>query len=125
MSFEVIPAGCSYFGARIPRPVRRDVAGLADAICLPATEGSQGPADHGVGGQLWVPSFGLDRGDLPDLEAGAAAREEGVEDLLTWGYEACGYMTHLAIPDSRLVREAVSVAPTGKPQISLIETARR
>jgi hypothetical protein len=101
------------------------VSDLAGAIRLPATEGPQGPADQGVGAQLRVPSFGLDRGDLPDLEAAAAAREEGVDDPWTWGYEVCGYMTHLAIPDSRLVREAVSVAPTGKPQISLMETAPR
>ena len=40
-------------------------------------------------------------------------REEGVDDLWTWGYEACGHMTHLATPDSPLVWEAVSAALTG------------
>ena len=69
---------------------------------------------HGVAAQLWLPSFGLDRGDVPDLEAAvAAAREEGVDDLWTWGFEACAHMTHLATADSGLVWEAVSAALTG------------
>jgi N-acetylmuramic acid 6-phosphate etherase len=80
---------------------------------------------HGVGAQLWVPSFGLERADISELEdAVAAAREEGVEDLWTWGYEACGHMTHLATPDAPLVWEAVSAALTGRPQLATTETAR-
>ncbi len=69
---------------------------------------------HGVRAQLWVPSFGLTREEIPELEAAiAAARAEGVDDLWTWGYEACGHMTHLATPDSALVWEAVTDALTG------------
>ena len=80
---------------------------------------------HGVGAQLWVPSFGLDRGDIPDLEAAlAGAREEGVEDLWTWGYEACRHMTHLATPDSPLVWEVVSAALTGRAQVAATEAVR-
>ena len=80
---------------------------------------------HGVGAQLWVPSFGLDREDIPELEAAvAAAREEGVDDLWTWGYEACRHMTHLATPDAPLVWEAVSAALTGRPQVAATEAAR-
>ncbi|HEU5244697.1 MAG TPA: N-acetylmuramic acid 6-phosphate etherase [Gaiellaceae bacterium] len=80
---------------------------------------------HGVGAQLWVPSFGLDGQDIPELEAAiAAAREEGVDDLWTWGYEACGHMTHLATPDAPLVWDAVSAALTGRPQTATTETAR-
>jgi len=72
---------------------------------------------HGIGAQLWLPSFGLGREDIPELEAAvAAAREAGIVDLWTWGYEACGHMTHLATPDSPLVWEAVSVALTGRAQ---------
>jgi N-acetylmuramic acid 6-phosphate etherase len=72
---------------------------------------------HGVGAQLWVPSFGLVRDDIPDLEAAVeAAREEGVDDLWTWGYEACGHMTSLATPDAPLVWEAVSAALTLRTQ---------
>jgi N-acetylmuramic acid 6-phosphate etherase len=72
---------------------------------------------HGVGAQLWVPGFGLTREEIPELEAAiTAAREEGVDDLWTWGYEACAHMTSLATPDSPLVWEAVSAALTGRPQ---------
>jgi N-acetylmuramic acid 6-phosphate etherase len=80
---------------------------------------------HGVSAQLWVPSFGLDRQDIPELEAAVeAAREEGVDDLWTWGYEACRHMTHLATPDSPLVWEAVSAALTARPQTATTEAAR-
>jgi N-acetylmuramic acid 6-phosphate etherase len=80
---------------------------------------------HGVGAQLWVPSFGLDRADIPELEAAVAgARDEGVADLWTWGYEACGNMTSLATPDAPLVWEAVSLALTGRPQVATTEAAR-
>jgi N-acetylmuramic acid 6-phosphate etherase len=80
---------------------------------------------HGVGAQLWLPSFGLDEGDIPELEAAvAAAREEGVGDLWTWGYEACRHMTSLATPDAPLVWDAVSAALTGRPQTAATETAR-
>ena len=74
---------------------------------------------HGVGAQLWLPSFGLAREDVPDLEAAiAAAREEGVDDLWTWGYEACGHMTSLATPDAPLVWEAASAALAGRPRLA-------
>jgi N-acetylmuramic acid 6-phosphate etherase len=80
---------------------------------------------HGVGAQLWVPSFGLTREDIPDLEAAiAATRDEGVEDIWTWGYEACGHMTSLTTPDAPLVWEAVSAALTGRPQTATTEAAR-
>ncbi len=73
---------------------------------------------HGVRSQLWLPSFGLTKEEIPELEAAvAAAREEGIDDLWTWGYEACGFMTHLATPDSPLVWEAVSAALTGSPTL--------
>jgi N-acetylmuramic acid 6-phosphate etherase len=80
---------------------------------------------HGVGAQLWVPSFGLTSDDVPELEAAiAGAREEGVDDLWTWGYEACGNMTHLATPDAPLVWEAVSAALTGRAATAVTEAAR-
>jgi hypothetical protein len=80
---------------------------------------------HGVGAQLWVPGFGLDRQDIPELEAAiAAAREEGVDDLWTWGYEACRHMTQLTTPDAPLVWEAVSAALTARPQTATTEAAR-
>ncbi|HEU5214987.1 MAG TPA: N-acetylmuramic acid 6-phosphate etherase [Gaiellaceae bacterium] len=79
---------------------------------------------HGVGAQLWVPSFGLGHDDIPDLEAViAAAREEGVDDLWTWGYEACRHMTHLATADAPRVWEAVSAALTGRPGVATTEAS--
>jgi N-acetylmuramic acid 6-phosphate etherase len=70
---------------------------------------------NGVEPQLWVPSFGLKREDIPELEAGvAASRAAGVEDVWTWGYEACGHMTALATPDAPVVWEAVTAALTGR-----------
>jgi N-acetylmuramic acid 6-phosphate etherase len=75
---------------------------------------------HGVQSQLWLPSFGLTKDEIPELEAAiAGARDEGIDDLWTWGYEACGHMTSLATPDAPLVWEAVSAALTGSP---LLET---
>jgi N-acetylmuramic acid 6-phosphate etherase len=69
---------------------------------------------HDVEAQMWLPSFGLTREDIPDLEAAVeATRAAGVADVWTWGYEACGHMTHLATPDSPLVWEAVTAALTG------------
>jgi N-acetylmuramic acid 6-phosphate etherase len=80
---------------------------------------------HGVGAQLWVPSFGLGGGDVLELEAAiAASREEGVDDLWTWGYEACRHMSHLATPAAPFVWEAVSAALTGRPQTAATEMAR-
>ena len=62
---------------------------------------------------MWLPSFGLTRDDIPDLEAAiTATRTAGVDDVWTWGYEACGHMTHLATPDSPIVWEAVTAALT-------------
>jgi N-acetylmuramic acid 6-phosphate etherase len=81
---------------------------------------------HGVGAQLWLPGFGLTRDEIPELEAAiAAARDEGVGDLWTWGYEACAHMTHLATPDSPLVWEAVSAALTERPQTPTEASADR
>jgi N-acetylmuramic acid 6-phosphate etherase len=71
-------------------------------------------ARHGVRAQMWLPSFGLTRDDIPDLESAiAATRAAGIDDVWTWGYEACGHMTHLATPDSPIVWEAVTRALTG------------
>jgi N-acetylmuramic acid 6-phosphate etherase len=69
---------------------------------------------HDVEAQMWLPSFGLTRDDISDLEAAIqATRAAGVDDVWTWGYEACGHMTHLATPDSPVVWEAVTAALTG------------
>ena len=70
---------------------------------------------HAVAAQLWVPSFGLTAAEIPELEAAiAAAREEGINDLWTWGYEACGNMSALATPDAPAVWESVTTALTAR-----------
>jgi N-acetylmuramic acid 6-phosphate etherase len=80
-------------------------------------------ARHGVRPQLWVPSFGLARGDIPDLEAAVeSTRAAGIDDIWTWGYEACGHMTYLATPDAPLVWEAVTRALTRPVALELRPT---
>jgi hypothetical protein len=54
--------------------------------------------------QIWIQGFRLGPEDKADIhEAVRSAREAGVEDLWTWGYEACGHMSYLG------TREPVSV----------------
>jgi N-acetylmuramic acid 6-phosphate etherase len=82
-------------------------------------------ARHHVSAQLWLPSFGLTRDDIPDLEAAvASARAAGIDDLWTWGYEACAHMTHLATTDAPLVWEAVTQALTRRVDLDLRPTAQ-
>jgi hypothetical protein len=50
--------------------------------------------------QLWIQGFRLDRADLDDVRAAVrVAREEGIDDLWVWAYEACGHMSALAGDD--------------------------
>jgi N-acetylmuramic acid 6-phosphate etherase len=80
---------------------------------------------HGIGAQLWLPSFGLNKEEIPDLEAAvAAAREAGIDDLWTWGYEACAHMSHLATADAALVWESVTTALTGAVELETMPTRR-
>src|SRR4051794_1618218 len=80
-------------------------------------------ARHGVRPQLWVPSFGLTRENIPDLEAAIeSTRAAGIDDVWTWGYEACGHMTRLATPAAPLVWEAVTHALTEQPPLELRPT---
>src|SRR5436309_655991 len=46
----------------------------------------------------------------------------GIDDIWTWGYEACGHMTHLATSDAPLVWEAVTRALTRRPALELRPT---
>lgn len=78
-----------------------------------ARKAADAAARHGVGAQLWVPSFGLTREQIPELETAVeAARAAGIEDLWTWGFEACGHMSSLATPDAGAVWAAVTAALT-------------
>jgi len=85
-----------------------------------ATLLSETAARHGVRAQMWLPSFGLTREDIPDLEGAiAATRAAGIDDVWTWAYEACGHMTHLATADATTVWEAVTRALTEPAQLEL------
>jgi hypothetical protein len=46
--------------------------------------------------QIWIQGFKLRPDQADEIHAAvAAAREAGVTDLWTWGYEACAHMSHL------------------------------
>jgi hypothetical protein len=71
-------------------------------------------ADHGVGAQIWIQGFRMEPSDGPDIrDAVAAARAAGIEDLWTWGFEACGHMSALAGSDPAAVWEVLRDALTG------------
>jgi pimeloyl-ACP methyl ester carboxylesterase len=69
---------------------------------------------HGLVPQIWIQGFMLGPEHVDEIhDAVRAARAEGVEDLWTWGYEACGHMTHLNTRQPEVVWEALTSALTG------------
>lgn len=63
--------------------------------------------------QIWIQGFGLSPAQGPEIrEAVAAARQAGVTDLWTWGYEACGHMSHLKTKEPQKVWDILSDAMT-------------
>jgi hypothetical protein len=88
------------------RPVREFVGGFARRIHDLGT-------GHGVNAQIWIQGFGLGPEDVPDIHAAVgAARAAGVEDLWTWGYEACGHMSYLGTREADEVWTALTEALT-------------
>ena len=72
-------------------------------------------ADHAVGAQIWVQGFRMEPSDEPDIRAAvAAARAAGIQDLWTWGFEACGHMSALAGSDPAAVWKVLRDALTGR-----------
>jgi hypothetical protein len=72
-------------------------------------------ADHGVGAQIWIQGFRMEPADEAGIHAAvAAARAAGVQDLWTWGYEACGHMSALAGTDPAAVWAVLRDALTGR-----------
>jgi hypothetical protein len=70
--------------------------------------------EHGVSGQIWIQGFGLGPEDADDIRGAVeVARGAGVEDLWTWGYEACGHMTHLGTREPERVWAVLTEALTG------------
>ena len=60
--------------------------------------------EHGVRPQLWIQGFRLEPQDADDIRAAVrVAREEGIDDLWTWGFEACGHMSALGGSDPAAV----------------------
>ena len=61
-------------------------------------------SEHGVRPQLWIQGFRLEPQDADDIRAAVrVAREEGIDDLWTWGFEACGHMSALGGSDPAAV----------------------
>jgi hypothetical protein len=70
---------------------------------------------HGVGAQIWIQGFRMEPSDEADIRAAvAAARAAGIEDLWTWGFEACGHMSALAGSDPAAVWKVLRDALTGR-----------
>jgi hypothetical protein len=64
--------------------------------------------------QIWIQGFKLGPEQVGEIHAAVdAARAAGVEDLWTWGYEACGHMSHLDTREPEVVWEALTDALTG------------
>lgn len=71
---------------------------------------------HDVGAQLWIQGFGLEPADAHDVATAVdVARAQGIDDLWTWAYEACGHMSALSGSDPDSVWEVLSTALAGTP----------
>jgi hypothetical protein len=69
---------------------------------------------HDLVPQIWIQGFGIPAADAGDIATAVRiAREEGVEDLWVWGFEACGHMTTLAPDDPEAVWETTVEALLG------------
>jgi hypothetical protein len=63
---------------------------------------------HGVAPQLWIQGFRMEPEDADDIRAAVRiARDAGIEDVWTWGFEACGHMSALAGSDPAFVWEVL------------------
>ena len=70
--------------------------------------------EHGVNCQIWIQGFGLGPEDADDIRAAVeAARGAGLQDLWTWGYEACGHISHLGTREPERVWAVLTEALTG------------
>ena len=127
------PAARSAWPTGRPWPVSPGVATLAtdpywkafDEPVVPfVTEFSERVAQQaaaaGIEPQIWIQGFRLGPEDADDIHAAvAAARAAGVDDLWTWGYEACGHMSYLGTRDPERVWEILCAAlttPTDRPE---------
>ncbi|MEX0659978.1 MAG: hypothetical protein WD080_12670 [Egibacteraceae bacterium] len=92
------------------QPVEPFVSAFADRVRRLADA-------HGIGAQIWIQGFGLGPQDADDIRtAVASARAAGVEDLWTWGYEACGHMPALGTREPQRVWAVLCEALAGGPR---------
>ncbi|MPZ52286.1 MAG: hypothetical protein GEU79_06055 [Acidimicrobiia bacterium] len=71
-------------------------------------------ARHNTTPQIWIQGFGLSPDQAEEIHAAVnAARRAGVEDLWTWGFEACGHMSYLETKQPDVVWEILTEALTG------------
>ena len=69
---------------------------------------------HDLEAQIWIQGFGLGPEDADDIDtAVATAQAAGVDDLWTWGYEACGHMPGLGTRAPERVWQVLCDALTG------------
>ncbi len=77
---------------------------------------AQQAAAAGIEPQIWIQGFRLGPEDADDIHAAVtAARAAGVDDLWTWGYEACGHMSYLDTREPERVWEVLCAALTSQP----------
>ena len=87
---------------------------------------AQQAAAAGIEAQIWIQGFRLGPDDGDDIHAAvAAARAAGVDDLWTWGYEACGHMSYLDTRDPDRVWEILTAALAGPTQPAFLSAAER
>src|SRR5438067_8533881 len=87
---------------------------------------AQQAAATGIEAQIWIQGFHLGPEDGDDIHAAvAAARAAGVDDLWTWGYEACGHMSYLDTRDPDRVWEILTAALAGPTQPAFLSAAER
>ena len=69
---------------------------------------------HDLTAQLWIQGFHLGPEHVEEIHTAVRlAREAGIEDLWTWGYEACGHISGLGTREPEVVWEALTSALTG------------
>jgi N-acetylmuramic acid 6-phosphate etherase len=87
---------------------------------------AQQAAAAGIEPQIWIQGFRLGPDDGDDIRAAvAAARTAGVDDLWTWGYEACGHMSYLGTREPETVWQILCDALTAPPEPAFLSSEGR
>ncbi len=82
------------------RTGRRSASRSSRSCASTRAASTTSPNEHDLVPQIWIQGFGIPAADAGDIATAVRiAREEGVENLWVWGYEACGHMTTLAPDD--------------------------